>query len=233
MLSILQNCQIIDLSHELREQNPTWSGGCGFRSQVDMDYDEAGCRVMSYSLVGGVGTHMDAPTHFSPNHKDIASLDVKKFFAPLCVIRVSPGVNQDFLILPTDVLDYENQYGTIPTNSLVVADTGWAKHWSCCDRYRNPDSEGQMHFPGFSIEAAKLLLKRDVVGIGIDTLSPDGGNTDFPVHHLLLPNGKYIIENMVNLEKVPESGSWVVALPPKIKNGAEAPCRCLALVPPS
>ena len=171
--------------------------------------------------------------YFFPNNKDIASLEVTDFVAPLCIVRVSPGDNQDYLISKADVLRYENRYGSIPANSLVVADTGWARYWSDSDRYRNVDSKGQMNFPGFSVESAELLLEKNVVGVGIDTLSPDGGNTDFPVHHLLLPRGKYIIENLMNLDKVPESGSWIVALPSKVKGGAEAPCRCIALIPPT
>ena len=60
-----------------------------------------------------------------------------------------------------------------------------------------------MHFPGFSTELAKVLVEmRGVVGIGIDTLSPDRGiSTDFGVHQTILSAGCYIIENMV-LEQI-------------------------------
>lgn len=229
---MLSNCQVVDLSHELHEGVPTWTGSCGFGVSVDFDYEEVGCRVMSYRSEAGVGTHMDAPSHFVPGGAGISDLPVENFVAPLCVIRVSTGEASDYLLSVGDVTRFEEEYGTIPEGSLVVADTGWARHWRDPRCYRNVDASGVMHFPGFHIDAVALLLERGIVGVGIDTLSPDGGSAEFPVHHLLLPRRKYIIENLTNLEAVPEAGAWVVALPPKVHGGAEAPCRCIALVSP-
>lgn len=228
---MLSNCRIIDLSHLIHEGIPTWTGDCGFRSSVDFDYDEMGCRVMSYQSAAGVGTHMDAPSHFVPDGANISEISVGNLVAPLCVIRVSIGEDSDYLVSDTDIHCFEKRYGPIPERSLVVADTGWAQYWKDSKSYRNVDKTGQMHFPGFHAEAVKRLLERGIVGLGIDTLSPDGGNTAFPVHHLLLPEGKYIIENLANLSMVPESGAWAIALPPKIHGGAEASCRCIALIP--
>lgn len=230
MFTSTEDFQVVDLSHELSEDNPTWTGECGFHSKLDFDYPEVGCRVMSYELIAGVGTHMDAPLHFFPKGQDIATLSPRNFVARLCVIRVSSELNSDYLISASDVLEYEEKYGKIPLRSLVVGDTGWATYWNDQVRYRNLDADEKMHFPGFSVSAVELLLKREIVGIGIDTLSPDGGNTDFPVHHLLLNQGKYIIENLANLDLVPEKGAWMIALPSKIKQGAESPCRCIAII---
>ncbi len=115
--------------------------------------------------------------------------------------------------------------------NLVVGYTGWSKFWNNPDKYRNADELNQLHIPGFSTQAAELLLKRNVVGIGIDTLSPDGGNTTFPVHHLMLKAGKYLIENLTNLEYMPATGAWVITLPLKIDGGTESPIRALGLVP--
>jgi len=217
--------EVIDLSHEVHPGIPTWTGQCEFRSHVEMDYGEEGFRVQHYDHTAGIGTHMDGPSHFDPDGEHIANIDVDTLVAPLCVIRVDSETFPDILITPQNVKDYEKAHGKIPPRSLVVADTGWAKHWNNPTKYRN-----KMHFPGFSPDSIELLLKRRIVGIGIDTLSPDGRNMKFPVHHLLLKKGKYIIENVANLQKVPDSGAWAVALPTKIRNGTEAPCRLIALI---
>ncbi|MCB1108882.1 MAG: cyclase family protein, partial [Chlamydiia bacterium] len=125
----------------------------------------------------------------------------------------------------------EEKHGKIMANSLVVAFTGWQQYWSDPVRYRGEDEKGRKHFPGFSKEAAEYLLEREVAGIGIDTLSPDGSNQDdFPVHWAILGAGKYIIENLNNLDQVPSTGAWAVSFPTKINEGAEAPLRCAALV---
>lgn len=216
--------KVIDLSHTIHPNIPTWDGSCGFRSHIEADYDEGYC-AMHYDLIAGIGTHMDAPSHFDPQGDHIADIDTEKLVAPLCVIRVNSETFPDILITPQNVNDFEQRHGKIPSGSLVAADTGWSKHWNNPNKYRN-----KMHFPGFSSESIELLLKRNIVGIAIDTLSPDGGNLQFPVHHLLLKKGKYIIENVAHLDKVPDAGAWAIALPVKIQSGTEAPCRFIALI---
>ena len=89
-----------------------------------------------------------------------------------------------------------------------------------------------MHFPGFSKEAAELLIERDVAGIGIDTFSPDPGiSTDLSVHHSMLQHNKYLIENLTNLDQLPSAGAFICALPIKITAGPEASARVIAFVP--
>lgn len=69
------------------------------------------------------------------------------------------------------------------------------------------------------------------MGLGIDTLSPDRPNEGYPVHRTLLSAGKYIIENIANSEQLPPTGSFVLALPLKIRQATEAPMRLIGLLP--
>jgi kynurenine formamidase len=144
---------------------------------------------------------------------------------------VSHKASQDYAISLEDVRDYEKTYGTIAKGSLVIGYTGWDLFWSDPIKYRNTDTQGKMHFPSFSKEAAEILVERDVVGIAIDTLSPDCSEDFFPVHTLLLGSGKYIIENISGCSKIPPKGAYVIALPLKAEEGTEAPIRIIALVP--
>lgn len=66
--------------------------------------------------------------------------------------------------------------------------------------------------------------------IGIDTLSPDAGGKDFPVHRVILGAGKYIVENIANAAAVPPTGAKILIMPVKIKDGTEAPVRLVAVV---
>ncbi|MCH7979161.1 MAG: cyclase family protein, partial [Acidobacteria bacterium] len=64
-----------------------------------------------------------------------------------------------------------------------------------------------------------------------DTASLDHGpSRDFIAHRIL--NGADIpgLENVANLEQLPETGFLVVALPMKIAGGSGAPCRVVALL---
>jgi len=63
--------------------------------------------------------------------------------------------------------------------------TGWSSKFNDQKEYMGTGGEdGGFHFPGFSEEAAKWLLKeRSIVGIGIDTPSLDHGpSSTYPVH---------------------------------------------------
>ena len=231
---VLGHFKAIDLTHPLNSSVPTWSGGCGFTHEIKVDYDQ-GIRVMTFKCHAGVGTHMDAPSHFIPGGDDIGGIPLNQLIVPACVIDLSAKLHPDLFVMPQDILDFESRWGRIEPGSLVLVYSGWEKFWNERDRYRNVDASGKMHFPGYHVEAAELLLTRGVVGIGIDTFSPDGSNNHpenkYPVHECILGAGKYIIENAAHLAKMPPKGSYVLALPPKISIGSESAIRLVGLIP--
>jgi kynurenine formamidase len=229
MKNFFEGWKAVDLTHTLDEQVPTWTGSCGFRHEIKMDYPQ-GCRVLSYKCHAGVGTHIDAPSHFFPNGLNAGDIPLEQLIVPLCVLDFSFRSDPDLLISSTDIAEDEAKWGEIPKSSLVIAYTGWDQFWKERERYRNPDEEGRMHYPGFAKEAAQYLLTREISGLGIDTLSPDGTNRGFPVHEVILGEGKYIIENVAHLDQVPPRGAYAIALPLKVAAGAEAPMRLIALV---
>ncbi|MEK7290940.1 MAG: cyclase family protein, partial [Planctomycetota bacterium] len=104
--------------------------------------------------------------------------------------------------------------------------------WHNYDDYKNFDKEGSMHFPGYSKESASFLVsKRNVRGIGIDTLSGDCGNcSDFQVHHIINGAGKFILENVANLDKLPPKGATLILAPIKIEGGSGGQCRIWAIL---
>ncbi|MCH9630851.1 MAG: Kynurenine formamidase [Chlamydiia bacterium] len=227
---MFENAKFIDLTHTIDSSIPTWTGSCGFKYDVKKDYDD-GIRVLKYEMHGACGTHMDAPSHFMRDGKNIADIPLEELFTPCVVIDVSKKRKEDLFIAPEDIKEYEASFGKIPKNALVVGFTGWQEFWSDPIKYRNPKDGGGLSFPGFSKESAELLVERGIAGIGIDTLSPDGSNQDtFPVHHTILGEGKFILENMVNLHKLPPRGASIVTLPIKIGPGTEAAVRSVGIV---
>lgn len=220
----------LDLTHTLSPQVPTWSGQCGFRDRVIVDYPEA-CRVQAIEMNAGTGTHLDAPSHFIPGAKSIEALPLEDFIAPLCVMDVSQKTHADYYLSTEDIAAYEKDHGRIPSGSWVIGCTGWDQYWKIPERYRNADAQGQMHFPGFSPEAAEQLLERNIKGLGIDSLSPDCLDLTFPVHYLLLEAGKIIAENLSGCQKLPPRGAYGFFLPIKTENGTEAVMRAMALIP--
>jgi len=131
-----------------------------------------------------------------------------------------------------DIAGWEQANGAIPMNAVVIARTGWDSRWNSAKDYRNADAKGVMHFPGYSLEAARFLVEaRHALGLGIDTLSIDfGPSKDFSVHHYTLAHSLYHLENVANLDMAPGSGGLVLVAPMKLEGGSGGPVRILALV---
>ena len=221
--------KIIDLTHELTQTAPTWNGSCGFQSAIKLDYDQR-CRVQNIKMHAGVGTHIDAPAHFIPGSRDVSELLLEHLLVPLHVIDIRHRVNDNvnYQLQPDDMLHYEKMHGAIVPKSFVAICTGWSARWPYPDEYRNVDKQGNMHFPSIAPQAADLLIDRAIVGVGIDTLSPDCSLDSFPVHEKILGADTYIVENIAYLDKVDATGYVACILPLKGKGLVEAPVRMIA-----
>ncbi len=229
MTDLLAQYRLLDLSHPLSPEIPTWSGRCGFRLEKRIDYDQ-GLRVHTLKCHAGIGTHMDAPSHFIPGAWDIEQIPLEQCMAPAVVLHLVEESGPDFKVEIEHINRYEQTFGPLPERALILAHTGWSRYWTQPPQYRNADAQGHLHFPGFSASCAEYLAQKKIVGIGIDTLSPDGSNEGFPVHHHILGAKKYILENLANLDQLPPKGAIVLCLPVPYAGGTEAPVRVVALL---
>ena len=166
---MFDGAQFVDLTHTIDLSIPSWSGSCGFKYHVKRDYDQ-GVRVLKYEMHGACGTHIDAPSHFIKDGKNVADIELRDLFTPCCVVDISLKRSESLMLSVKDLKDYEASYGKIPKGALVIGYTGWQEFWKDPVKYRNPSEAGGLLFPGFSKEAAEFLVDRRVAGIGIDTL---------------------------------------------------------------
>ena len=180
--------QVIDLTYAINDKLVPWPGdGKFFEAKDNATIAKNGVFTRSFWMLEHYGTHLDAPIHFAPGTIPVDKIPVKQFFGPAVVIDVQSesAKNADFLVDAAHVEAWEKQHGKIPAGAIVLLRTGWPARWPDVKRYRNQDALGKMHFPGFSVEAVKLLIDRKVSGLGCDTLSVDyGASSDYPVHHL-------------------------------------------------
>ena len=180
------------------------------------------------------GTHLDAPVHFPPGRATVDQIPAEKLFGPAVILDVRPEAakDADYRLPGSRVEEWERAHGKIPRGAIVLLRTGWASRWPDAQKYRNQDQQGKMHFPGFSLEAAKILIEREVSGLGCDTLSVDyGASQDFAVHHTALGAGLYHLENLSDLSEVPEAGAYLVVAPIKLEGGSGGPVRVFAILP--
>jgi kynurenine formamidase len=226
--------RVIDLSYAINDQLVPWPGDeKWFEAKPNATIERNGYFTRSFWMLEHCGTHLDAPAHFASGKATVDRIPVKHLFGPAVLIDVrAEGANDaDYQAPAAKFQDWECVHGGIPEGAIVLLRTGWAARWPDVQRYRNLDSQGKMHFPGFSAEAARFLIERKVSGLGCDTMSVDfGASSDFAVHHLALGAGLYHLENLADLSGVPESGAYLVAAPIKLEGGSGGAVRVFAIL---
>jgi kynurenine formamidase len=183
------------------------------------------------------GTHLDAPSHFARGKWHVDEIPLARLIAPGIVVDVRRHAlnDPDYLIRREDFLDWEKQHGKIPRNTTVLVLTGWESFWPDKKKYLGTDQPGDvenLHFPGFSGDAARFLVnERGVGSVGLDTPSLDAGQSqDFIAHQIFGEANVPGYENVCNLSGLPPKGLQVIALPMKIGKGSGAPLRIVAKI---
>ena len=227
--------RVIDLSYAINDKMPAWPGDAQpFVATVNASPEKDGYFTRKFCMLEHYGTHMDAPNHFPPGKLSLDQIPVQKLFGSAVVIdvRAVSAKNPDYLLAPSVIGRWETKHGRVPAGAIVILRTGWSSRWPDEKLYRNMDAKGVMHFPGYSVEAAKLLIDRQVTALAIDTLSVDyGASKNFEVHRLTLPAGLYHIENLADLSALPEAGAFLIAAPIKLEGGSGGACRVFAILP--
>ena len=230
-------CTIIDLTYPLNQGNAYWPGPsyAPFKYETVATLENNGVFSGVYSTPEHLGTHIDAPNHFEFNQPSVDKLKLENLIGPAYVIDISEYVehNADYELTIEDIISWEELNGSVIGGSIVLLNTGWWRKWNNYDKYKNTDKTGKLHFPGFSRDATRFLVEeRNIKGVGIDTLSADYGiSSDFAVHHILNGAGKYILENVANLDKLPPKGATIIIAPIKIEGGSGGQARIWAILP--
>lgn len=221
----------VDLTHELHQDFPTFSGEPNIWLEPKYKIDGDGYNLNYWKLEEHCGTHMDAPLHFSKDGRSVAELEVGELVAPLVIIdiREKASQNPDAQVTPEDIDVWVSKNGDIPQGACVAMLSGWSEKVNSKE-FRNADDKGVMHFPAFHVEATnKLLEENRAAAIAVDTLSLDfGPSPDFAVHYSWLPAGRFGIECVANLDQLPAAGATIVIGAPKIRQATGGPARVFA-----
>lgn len=220
-----------DMTHTLSADFPTYFGEPGYGAEQVFNFGEHGFNLLNMTINEHTGTHIDAPLHFSADGASVDEIEVSGLVAPLCVIDVAAKAAEDadYRVTPDDIQAWIDAHGDIPAHACIAMQSGWGAK-TASDAYRGFDGEKQ-HFPGFHIEATQMLLETEAASLAVDTLSLDHGpSADFVTHYAWLPTGRFGIENMANLDRVPASGATLIIGAPKHRGGTGGPARIFAMV---
>ena len=234
---------LVDLTHNYSAETIYWPTEEGFK--LDKQFDgitEKGYyySAKKFSAPEHGGTHIDAPIHFAKNGKTVDQIPLDQLFGKAFVIDVSKEAlkNRDYQVSIEDFSNWESSYGKISDGAIVLLHTGYGKYWPDRLKYIGTDKKGKealgdLSFPGLHPDAAKWLVEnRKINAIGLDTQSIDYGKSQFfETHRILCSKNIPFFENVANLEKLPSTGTFVIALPMKIEGGSGAPLRLVAITP--
>lgn len=210
--------KIIDLSHDLTPDMPVYPGTPRPIIEKIADVENDGFEERKINVYSHVGTHMDAPAHMIKNGSSLSDFHISDFAGPGCCLDLTKAEDPNI-----DLSHIEPYEKIISKSEFVILKTGWEKHWGRQEYYSG--------YPSLNPEAAQWLGGYKIKGLGIDAISADSHSTvDFPVHKTLLSCNTIIVENLANLDSLPESGFVFFCLPIKIKNGDGAPVRAAAML---
>lgn len=237
-----QDFRVIDLTHPFDDQTLYWpTEERGFEHEVvhhghtDDGYFYS---AMRFCTAEHGGTHLDAPIHFAEGRRSVDEVPLEQLMGPAVVIDVSDAAaeDRDYRLEVADIERHEAEHGRIAPGAIVLLRTDWSHHWPDRLAYLGDDTPGDasgLQFPSYGVEAARILVeKREVAVLGVDTASIDyGQSADFMVHRVASKANVPGLENLTNLDRLPPTGAWVIALPMKIAGGSGGPLRAVALIP--
>jgi kynurenine formamidase len=236
----LATARVVDLSHAFDEHTLYWpTSPTAFElKQLSRGPTPGGWfySANAFCTPEHGGTHLDAPIHFFEGRRTLAEVPVAQLVGPAVVVDVTSQAAPDYQLTRADLDAWEKRHGTIPRGALVLLRTGWSARWPDRKRYfgdDTPNDASRLHFPSYGRDAAQWLVQtRQVGALGVDTASIDtGASKDFIVHQIAAAANVPGLENLTNLDQLPESGAWVIALPMKIAGGSGGPLRAIALLP--
>jgi kynurenine formamidase len=224
---------IYDLTHTLSPTTPVFPAFKPMQMVERFTIARDGFYANELTFGEHTGTHLDGPIHFVANGMSADRIPVDRLFAPLAVVSIKTRADNDAdaTVRVDDLIAWEKTHGRIPSGAFVAMHSGWEARVADARRFLNPDAKNTLHFPGFGEEAARFLVQeRDIVGVGVDTLSLDtGAAPKFVVHLAILGAAKYGVELLANLGAVPPAGATMVVGGPKHRGASGGPVRVFAV----
>jgi kynurenine formamidase len=240
----LPSGKFVDLTHSFDEQTIYWPTEKGF----ELERGQAGVTEKGYYYTANRfcsaehgGTHIDAPIHFFEGGNTLDAIPLRQLISRgvLIDVRVKCAENPNYQVVVDDLVGWERKHNERLDETILLLRTGFAAFWPSPAKYlgteeRGPQAVAKLHFPGLHPEAAQWLAQnRSVRAVGIDTASIDfGQSTHFQSHVSLFKKNIPALENVANLDQLPETGFVILALPMKIRGGSGGPVRIVAVLKP-
>ena len=206
---------VIDLSHKLANGMQIYPGDPHFSIVPWNIHEKDGCQVDKILMGSHSGTHIDAPWHIDTQGAKMDEIPVNRFIGNGVLVDVTGKGSGESIGIDdlTPVIDQ------IKPEDFLIFHTGW-------DRFFG--QKAYLKHPYISPDLADKILHMEVSLVGIDTLSVDPTGTNiFATHEALMPSRILIVENLCNLQSVPQTRGIYSFLPLKLNGSDGSPVRAV------
>jgi kynurenine formamidase len=210
----------VDLSHPIRTGETTYPGlpapvvGTHLSREASRARYAPGTEfdIGTITMVGNTGTYLDTPFHRYPDGFDLAALPLSS-----CVDVEGVVVR----VVDRRAIDADLLAGVDVSQRAVLFHSGWSRHFAT-------PAYG-VGAPFLTEAAARRLVDGGATLVGIDSVNIDDtdGNAR-PAHTILLAAGIPIVEHMTGLDRLPDRGFRVTALPAPVVGLGTFPVRAIA-----
>jgi kynurenine formamidase len=203
--------KFIDLTHRIHHQMPVFPGEAAPALVRDVLPEDAGYVTYRLETNMHTGTHIDAPFHAKNDTLTIDKFPIEDFAGKTVLIDVRGLSN---------IRMQQGWESLFSKNDVVLFFTGHSDFWGTYCYYQD--------YPEFDTEIAEALVKSGVRIAGFDSPSPD--KSPYKFHSVFLKNGRFLVENLTNLNKLEGIGEFTfTAFPLKLEAEASL-IRAVALI---
>jgi len=207
--------KILDLTHLLEEEMSVYPGSPKptllQAHNVERDHF-AETKLILYSHHG---THIDSPKHVLSKGLSLDQLPVSAFVGSATVLRVSSF--DELSQLTMEVVLKHNP--DLKQADFLLISTEWEKRWGTPEYDRVS--------PAIPKEIIQWLVSHGKKGIGIDAHSIDPIG-QLENHRIALEGSMIILENLMQLSRLPDHLFQLFALPLHFQDADGAPARIIA-----
>lgn len=168
------------------------------------------------------GTHIDSPIHFNPEGTSIDQMPLD--------MMIGNAVMQDFsfkksgdTVGPREVKERLNKIGVNPKELKYILFRTGAGELYGTDPYLS-------YYLEIHADAVEWMLDQGIGVFGVDATTCDHAK-DKKTHMLMRKRVSYHIENLANLDKLPQDRTFTfLCIPLALRGSSASPIRALALV---
>jgi kynurenine formamidase len=212
-----ERAKVIDLTRKITHEMLNFPGEPrpGFIHFGDIA--DLGFRCKQILMPTHFGTHTDAYSHFLPEGLPIDRMAATQYVGPAVVLdvrkrpdraRVTPG-------------DLEAAWPNDVRARRVLVNTGWG------DRVKGPAYF--KNFPGIEMDAARWLIRRKIIMLGLDL--PSVHPKEYKkIHEVLFRGGVAVTEGLINLSRLRQRQVFFVGLPLALAGLDGSPIRAVAIL---